>query len=80
VIPARLRRALGLRAGNRLVLRLEGDRIVIEKREKLLTRLRKRFEKIPREVDLAEELIAERRKEAEREVWNGRGVQFDEGP
>jgi len=67
VIPAELRRALGLRPGDRLIARREGDKIVLEKKEEILRRVKERFALIPLQVDLAEELIAERRAEAERE-------------
>ena len=67
VIPAVLRRALGLRPGDRLIARQEGDRIVLEKREEILSRVKRRFAVVPAQVDLAEELIAERRAEAQRE-------------
>lgn len=67
VIPAVLRRALGLRPGDRLIARQEGDRIVLEKREEILSRVKRRFAVVPAQVDLAEELIAERRAEAKRE-------------
>ena len=62
-----LRRALGLRSGDRLIARQEGDRIVLEKREEILSRVKRRFAVVPAQVDLAEELLAERRAEAERE-------------
>lgn len=67
VIPAVLRRALGLRPGDRLIARQEGDRIVLEKREEILERVKKRFAVVPAQVDLAEDLLAERRAEAQRE-------------
>ena len=67
VIPARLRRSLAIKQGDTLVVRLEGGRIVLEKREEVLDRVRRRFEKVPREVSLADELISERREEARRE-------------
>ena len=67
VIPAVLRRALGLRPGDRLIARQEGDRIVLEKREEILSRVKRRFAVVPAQVDLVEELLAERRAEAKRE-------------
>ena len=67
VIPAVLRRALGLRPGDRLIARQEGDRIVLEKREEILSRVKRRFAVVPAQVDLVEELLAERRAEAQRE-------------
>ena len=71
VIPARLRRVLAIDQGDTLVARVEDGRIVLEKREQVLARLRRRFEKVPREVSLANELISERREEARREQEAG---------
>ena len=68
VIPAHLRKALDLKPGDRLVVRQDGDSIVIERRETLVRRLQARFAHVPREVSLADELIAERRAEASREA------------
>lgn len=67
VVPARLRRALGLKPGDRLTVRQVGDAILLEPREAIRRRLRSRFAEVPGTVDLAEELIAERREEAKRE-------------
>jgi len=64
VIPAKLRRAVNLRPGDRLIARAEGERIVLERREEVLARVKQRFAAIPSDVDLAGELIAERRAEA----------------
>jgi AbrB family looped-hinge helix DNA binding protein len=71
VIPARLRRILAIDQGDTLVARVENGRIVLEKREQVLARLRRRFEKVPGEVSLANELISERREEARREQEAG---------
>lgn len=71
VIPARLRRILAIDQGDTLVARVEDGRLVLEKREQVLARLRRRFEKVPREVSLANELISERREEAQREQEAG---------
>ncbi|HEB57672.1 MAG TPA: AbrB/MazE/SpoVT family DNA-binding domain-containing protein [Gammaproteobacteria bacterium] len=68
VIPAALRKALKLKPGDRLVARKVGESLVLERRETIERRLRERFKHIPRNVDLADELIAERRSEAEREA------------
>ena len=68
VIPAALRKALKLKPGDRLVARKVGESLVLERRETIERRLRERFKHIPRNVDLADELIAERRSEAEGEA------------
>jgi AbrB family looped-hinge helix DNA binding protein len=68
VIPAPLRRTLGIDPGDTLVIRLEDNRLVLEKRETILARLRDRFRRVPPEVSLADELIRERREEVRREA------------
>ncbi|HEX6511198.1 MAG TPA: AbrB/MazE/SpoVT family DNA-binding domain-containing protein [Chloroflexota bacterium] len=67
VIPATLRKELGLEPGERLVARLDEGRLVLERRQVILERLQRRFTHIPPEVSLVDELIAERRAEARRE-------------
>lgn len=67
MIPAQLRRALGIGRGDTLVARVEGRRLVLERREDVLARVKRRFGDVPREVSLADELISERREEARRE-------------
>jgi len=68
VIPAHLRKALDLKPGDRLVVRLDGDSIVLERRDHLVKRLQARFRGLPADLSLADELIAERRAEAAREA------------
>lgn len=67
MIPAAARRALGLRAGDVLSVRVEEDHLVLERRAAVLARLRHRFAAVPRAVSLADEVIADRREEARRE-------------
>lgn len=67
VVPVELRRELGLEEGTELAIRSDGRRLILEPRAEVLRRLRKRFAKIPDEVSLADELIAERRDEARSE-------------
>jgi AbrB family looped-hinge helix DNA binding protein len=67
VIPASLRRAAGIRPGDSLTARLEGDRLVLERQEAIVARLRERFGVVPATVSLADELIRERREEAQRD-------------
>ena len=70
VIPAALRKALKLKPGDRLVARKVGESLVLERRETVEKRLRERFQHIPKHIDLANELIAERRAEAASEDDN----------
>jgi len=67
VVPAPIRRALGFQPGEALVARVEDDCLVIEKPESVERRIRARFRQSAGR-SLAEELIAERREEARREV------------
>lgn len=67
VIPASLRRSLGLEEGDRLVARQDADRLVLEKPEQIKQRLKARFAQVPVERRLVDELIAERREESLRE-------------
>ena len=68
VIPAALRKEWKLKPGDRLILHREGERMVLERRESIENRLWEMFEHIPRDVSLADELIAERREVARREM------------
>ena len=67
VIPAALRRSLGLSEGDTLVARQEEGRLVLEKPEAIRQRLRARFARVRAEGQLVDELLAERRQEALRE-------------
>src|SRR5689334_23595852 len=67
VIPSEIRREMGIGPGDVLLALVEDQRLVLEKREAVLKRLLQRFEHIPAEVSLADELIAERRSEGRRE-------------
>ena len=64
IIPAHLRRVLDLQPGDRLIARQDGDSIVLERRENMLKRLRGRFAHVSADVDMVDELIAERQAEA----------------
>jgi AbrB family looped-hinge helix DNA binding protein len=67
VIPARLRRELGLGEGTRLAVRVEGGRLILEPREEVLRRARGRYMRVAGKRRLSDELIRERRSEARRE-------------
>jgi AbrB family looped-hinge helix DNA binding protein len=68
VIPANLRKELGIQPGERLVARAEDGRLVLERRDAIVAQLQALFAHIPADVSLADELIAERRAEARREL------------
>jgi AbrB family looped-hinge helix DNA binding protein len=67
VIPSEIRRELGIVPGDVLVAVVDDQRLVLEKRETVLQRVRRRFAHIPAEISLSEELIGERRAEARKE-------------
>ena len=67
LVPVELRRALGAAPGEPLVARVTDRQLVIERREDALRRVQGRFASIPPTVDLAQELIDDRRREVEGE-------------
>lgn len=67
VIPAELRRVLNLQPGEVVLARVEGDRLVLERRQEVLRRLKSRFDEVSGDISLAQELIADRRVEARRD-------------
>jgi AbrB family looped-hinge helix DNA binding protein len=68
VVPAPIRRELGIEEGTELLARVEGDGIVLEPRSAAVKRIQALFAHIPHDVSLVDELIAERRQEARREA------------
>ena len=67
VIPAAARDELGLVPGDELMARVEDGRLVLERREDVVRRLRGRYSGVSRGRSLSDELISERREEAARE-------------
>jgi AbrB family looped-hinge helix DNA binding protein len=67
VVPATLRRRLGIEAGDVLIASAQQDRLVLERRDAILSRVRQRLAVVPADVSMVDELIAERREEAKRE-------------
>ena len=70
VIPAAIRRRLGLGEGSELVALVEGEAVVLVPRAAIKSRLRSIFAGV--EVSMREELIAERREAAAGESTSGR--------
>ena len=68
VIPAKLRKDLDLKPGDRLIAHKVGESLVLERREAIEKRLVNRFHNIPKDVSLVDELLAERRTEAAQEA------------
>ena len=74
VIPAEIREQMGLRPGDTLMLRVDGDLLIIESQQARVRRVQESLRKlIPEGRKLSDELIAERRDEArsEMEEWLG---------
>jgi hypothetical protein len=64
-----MRRALEIGPGETLMAHVEDDRLVLERRERILQRLRDELRgSVPAGVSMVDELIAERRAEARREA------------
>jgi AbrB family looped-hinge helix DNA binding protein len=66
VIPADIRRALGIGEGSELVALVEGEAVVLVPRAAIKRRLRSMFANA--DSSLSEELLAERRTEARRDA------------
>lgn len=68
VLPAELRRELGLGKGDRVVIETDGDTIVLSTPERSRRRARELFRRyVPEGRRLTDEIIADRRAEAKRE-------------
>jgi AbrB family looped-hinge helix DNA binding protein len=68
VIPASFRRALGIRSGDTVVLRIENDELRITTLRQRLAKAQQLVTKyVPPATSLVDELIAERREAARRE-------------
>jgi AbrB family looped-hinge helix DNA binding protein len=68
VIPASYRKALGIKAGDQVILRMEDDELRITTMKRRLERAQRRVRQyVEPGVSLADELIAERREAARRE-------------
>jgi AbrB family looped-hinge helix DNA binding protein len=69
VIPAELRRELGLEPGETLIARVESQRLVLERGGEILARLRSELREATQPgTSMVDELLAERRREARREA------------
>ena len=74
VIPAEIRQKLGLNPGDTLYLSAEGETLKIESHKARIRRVQESLRRlIPLDRVLSDELIAERREEARREMdeWLG---------
>ena len=69
VVPRPLRDALGFAPGDDLVAYIDQDRLVLERRDVTLARIQEEFLRaVPSDISLVDELLAERRREAEHEA------------
>jgi len=64
VIPADVRTALGLAAGDHLHLHVAGHRLILERQQDAAAELRGLASNVPRTRSLVDELLAERRRDA----------------
>jgi len=68
VIPAPFRKALGIRAGDELVLRVQDDELRITTQQRRIQRAQRRARKLLKPgASLVQELLAERREAAKHE-------------
>ena len=68
-LPGTFTKALGIQEGDNVVLRLDGDELRLYSRATAIKRMQKLVARhVPAGVNLADELIAERRREARREA------------
>jgi AbrB family looped-hinge helix DNA binding protein len=75
IVPAEFRRAMGIDSGDTVIIELDGTELRVRSHRAALDRARARLRKyIPEGVSLADELIADRRAEAERERLQGSGL------
>ena len=68
IIPSAMRKSMDLKPGDTLTVRVEDDRLVFEKPDRILARLQAKYRTVPRRVSMVDELIAERRAEATKET------------
>jgi AbrB family looped-hinge helix DNA binding protein len=67
VVPAELRRELGLDEGSTLHATTRNGRLILEPRSVVLSRVRRRFAAVPETMSLSGELIEDRVDEVRRE-------------
>jgi antitoxin PrlF len=74
VIPVSIRKAMGLKPGDALLMRVERDLLIAESQQARVRRVQQSLARlIPADRKLSDELIAERRQEAQNEMeeWLG---------
>ncbi len=69
VLPAEARKAMGLKPGSEVIVRFEDGEVRVTTREEALRKVQEMVRRhVPEGVSLVDELIAERRAEAKREI------------
>lgn len=68
VIPAEMRCDLGIKPGDTVVVKIQDGRLAVETRDFIIARIHSRWAQVPPEVSVVDELLAERREEARREL------------
>jgi bifunctional DNA-binding transcriptional regulator/antitoxin component of YhaV-PrlF toxin-antitoxin module len=68
LIPVELRRALAVEPGEPFLARVVDGQLVIERHADALRRVQARFTGLPAGTSLADELIADRRREAAKDL------------
>lgn len=71
VVPARLRRHLGLKPGDELILRVKDGRLIAETPDQVFERIRAAVAHVPRDGTVVDSLIEDRQAEARRETEEG---------
>lgn len=64
MIPAAIREELDMAPGTEVLVRVEDGCLILETRRNVMRRLQSRFDHLPQGLSLADELIADRRREA----------------
>jgi bifunctional DNA-binding transcriptional regulator/antitoxin component of YhaV-PrlF toxin-antitoxin module len=68
IVPAEFRKAMAIDSGDTVIIELEGDELRVRSLRTALNRARARLRRfVPEGISLSDELIAERRAEAERD-------------
>jgi AbrB family looped-hinge helix DNA binding protein len=68
LIPSYIRKELGIKEGDTLIVRVSDGQIVLETRASAMKRMQDKYLMVSPEISLSDELLAERRLEAEWEA------------
>ena len=80
ILPAAFRRSLGLQKGDTVLIELHDDELRVRPMRASLRRLQAKLRALgPADARASDELVAERRAEADREAGDGAGSSADTG-